>query len=334
VQASALYDPYGQVRYSSGTMSGSYGFTGQRADSATGLDYYGARFYDPVAGQFASADTVEAGGLNRFAYVHGNPETFGDPSGHCAAVDDGGCVHPTPTGGGGSSGNSGHGITHRSGTQADNCIGKVKCVIFIDGVDIWPIHPKHKSYEDYGHSQWGNWTRFLDIRYADRRVKGRPPTWGGAFYVAQDGGQGMQWLHQILSKLATLAFTGPVTVVGHSNGAAAIFMYFATRLWGFSGDYPISKFVAFDAPSPWNNIYAGVTVYWRHWSPWFTLAANRYIRQHGIRGLYAWEVLDPVSGGIPGCQCRQAVYADASVGDAHLALLFNPQKHMELLFAL
>jgi len=62
------------------------GFTGQRADASTsGLDYYGARYYDPVIGQFASADTKE--GPNRFGYVGGNPETLVDPTGHrCATV--------------------------------------------------------------------------------------------------------------------------------------------------------------------------------------------------------------------------------------------------------
>jgi hypothetical protein len=35
-QASGLYDPYGNARYSSGTMPGRYGYTGQRAGSATG----------------------------------------------------------------------------------------------------------------------------------------------------------------------------------------------------------------------------------------------------------------------------------------------------------
>jgi RHS repeat-associated protein len=82
-QASTLYGPFGNTRYSNGTMPGSFGFTGQRADSATGLDYYGARYYDPVAGQFASADSADAGGLNRYAYVSGNPETLTDPTGHC-----------------------------------------------------------------------------------------------------------------------------------------------------------------------------------------------------------------------------------------------------------
>jgi RHS repeat-associated protein len=81
VQASQLFGPYGQVRYSSGTMPGSYGFTGQHTDSSTGLDYFNARYYDPAAGTFTSADTVLAG-LNRYGYVAGNPETLTDPSGH------------------------------------------------------------------------------------------------------------------------------------------------------------------------------------------------------------------------------------------------------------
>jgi RHS repeat-associated protein len=80
-QASTLYGPYGASRYANGTMPGSYGYTGQRADSTTGLDYYIARYYDPTAGQFISADTADAG-LNRYAYVAGNPVTRTDPSGH------------------------------------------------------------------------------------------------------------------------------------------------------------------------------------------------------------------------------------------------------------
>lgn len=86
-QASTLYGPYGGVRYQSGTMPTDLGFTGQHSDaSSSGLDYYGARYYDPVIGQFASADTMLAGGLNRYAYVGGNPETLSDPSGHTTCV--------------------------------------------------------------------------------------------------------------------------------------------------------------------------------------------------------------------------------------------------------
>jgi RHS repeat-associated protein len=87
--ASQLFAPYGVVRYSSGTMPTSFGFTGRRADTATGLDYLGSRYLDPVLGQFTSADTVLPGngidilGLSRYAYVEGNPENRTDPSGHC-----------------------------------------------------------------------------------------------------------------------------------------------------------------------------------------------------------------------------------------------------------
>jgi hypothetical protein len=37
--AAQLYAPYGTTRYSSGTMPTDYGYTGQRADATTRLDY-------------------------------------------------------------------------------------------------------------------------------------------------------------------------------------------------------------------------------------------------------------------------------------------------------
>ena len=69
-----------------------YGFTGQHADATSGLDYFNARYYDPMAGQFISPDSILPGGgydifgLSRYAYVEGNPETLIDPSGHCFVV--------------------------------------------------------------------------------------------------------------------------------------------------------------------------------------------------------------------------------------------------------
>jgi RHS repeat-associated protein len=79
--ASQLYAPYGGMRYQNGAMPTDYGFTGQRNDATTGLDYYGARYYDPTIGQFTSTDTMLAGGLNRYSYVGGNPISRTDPSG-------------------------------------------------------------------------------------------------------------------------------------------------------------------------------------------------------------------------------------------------------------
>ncbi len=82
VQGNQLYGPSGSSRYSQGTMGTTKGFTGQYAD-ATGLDYYNARYYDPVIGRFLSADSVQGNtsGMDPYGYVGGNPETLTDPSG-------------------------------------------------------------------------------------------------------------------------------------------------------------------------------------------------------------------------------------------------------------
>jgi RHS repeat-associated protein len=96
VTASVLYAPYGSSRYASGAMPTSFGFTGQRADTITGLDYYNARYYDAVSSQFTSADTLLPGGgfdvwgLSRYAYVEGNPIIRTDPSGKVVVADNGG----------------------------------------------------------------------------------------------------------------------------------------------------------------------------------------------------------------------------------------------------
>ena len=78
-----VYGPYGNRRVQQGTISTSKGFTGQFTDFVAGLDYYGARFYDPVVGVFVSADTVQGNmqGMNPYGYVGGNPETNTDPTG-------------------------------------------------------------------------------------------------------------------------------------------------------------------------------------------------------------------------------------------------------------
>jgi RHS repeat-associated protein len=78
-----VYGPYGNSLYSVGSMDTARGYTGQYADTLTGLDYYISRYYDPVAGIFLSPDAKEgnAAGMNPYAYVGGDPETDTDPSG-------------------------------------------------------------------------------------------------------------------------------------------------------------------------------------------------------------------------------------------------------------
>ena len=83
MKSNQLFGPYGNVRYNAGSLNTAKGFIGQYNDG-TGLDYFNARYYDPIVGVFLSADTVQgnAQGMNPYGYVNGNPETHSDPSGH------------------------------------------------------------------------------------------------------------------------------------------------------------------------------------------------------------------------------------------------------------
>src|SRR5579859_7925921 len=99
-EVAQLFAPYGGVRSSSGSMPTARGFTGQYGDAMTGLSYYGARHYDPVAGQFTTADFVQ--GPNRYAYVLGNPTTHTDPTGQRRDCTFGDCSGGSGKGSGGS----------------------------------------------------------------------------------------------------------------------------------------------------------------------------------------------------------------------------------------
>ena len=57
VVAEQRYYPYGEARWSDGTLPTDYHFTGQRAEDFGLLDYH-ARYYDPYLGRFISADTL------------------------------------------------------------------------------------------------------------------------------------------------------------------------------------------------------------------------------------------------------------------------------------
>lgn len=130
VEGEQLYDPYGNVRYSPGNTGTTRGFTGQYSDSLSGLDYYNARYYDPVAGVFVSADTVQGNfaGMNPYAYVGGNPETYSDPTGHMFGWL--GNWFNGLFGGGGHHGGGGRYRVHRCGVRCqyggnDNWLGVV-----------------------------------------------------------------------------------------------------------------------------------------------------------------------------------------------------------------
>lgn len=87
LQADQLFVPYGERRNNTNGMPDGYKWAEQNDDS-TGLYYDAARYYDPVAAQYVSADTILPGkgydflGLSHYAYVGGNPISRSDPSGH------------------------------------------------------------------------------------------------------------------------------------------------------------------------------------------------------------------------------------------------------------
>jgi RHS repeat-associated protein len=91
VQATDYYYPFGANRGDSAFSElTSKRFTGQYGESGLagneGLNYYGARWYDPQLGRFASPDSLvprphDPQSLNRFAYARDNPVNRTDPTG-------------------------------------------------------------------------------------------------------------------------------------------------------------------------------------------------------------------------------------------------------------
>ena len=82
--ASYVYDSFGNLTASTGTITNPFQYTGREFDSETGLYYYRARYYDPTAGRFLSEDPIRfTGGSNFYGYTRNNPINFADPQGLC-----------------------------------------------------------------------------------------------------------------------------------------------------------------------------------------------------------------------------------------------------------
>jgi RHS repeat-associated protein len=87
VTFSSNYVPYGQNYGVTGREV--FMYTGKPLDSATGLYYYGARYYDDSIGRFITQDSyggrmTDPQSLDRYVYARDNPERYTDLDGHYA----------------------------------------------------------------------------------------------------------------------------------------------------------------------------------------------------------------------------------------------------------
>jgi RHS repeat-associated protein len=85
--------PFGERLNNTATVQtgGSLGFTGQPFDISTGLNYMGARYYDPLLGRFLAVDPVnvrpdDIHSFNRYAYGNNNPYKFVDRDGRFSTL--------------------------------------------------------------------------------------------------------------------------------------------------------------------------------------------------------------------------------------------------------
>ncbi len=89
VTTRSRYTPFGLALDDPTLLKDHGGFTGHIKDSATGLNYMQARYYDPVMGRFLSVDPVtfmetgEPGYFNRYSYTFNDPVNNTDPTGMC-----------------------------------------------------------------------------------------------------------------------------------------------------------------------------------------------------------------------------------------------------------
>ena len=76
------YNSFGEIYAQSGSFNQPFTFTGREYDPESGLYYYRARYYDPVAGRFLTRDPIKfKGGINLYNYVRNNPINRFDPCG-------------------------------------------------------------------------------------------------------------------------------------------------------------------------------------------------------------------------------------------------------------
>jgi RHS repeat-associated protein len=90
LQGQYTYDPFGETSVNNSASDNSFQFTGRENDG-TGLYFYRARYYNPVAGRFLSEDPLRiGGGVNLYEYAADDPIDLADPAGDepCLDIDE------------------------------------------------------------------------------------------------------------------------------------------------------------------------------------------------------------------------------------------------------
>jgi len=100
------YEPYGErIKKEPASSTNARWHTGHVLDAETGLQYAGARYYDPVLGRFMGVDPASFAeknprSFNRYAYGNNNPYKYIDPDGRAGVeFQPGGLVRCVAEGG-------------------------------------------------------------------------------------------------------------------------------------------------------------------------------------------------------------------------------------------
>jgi RHS repeat-associated protein len=77
-----VYDSFGRLTSSTGTLANPFQYTGREFDAETGQYFYRARYFDQNTGRFMSEDPIRfEAGIDFYTYVRNSPVSRIDPSG-------------------------------------------------------------------------------------------------------------------------------------------------------------------------------------------------------------------------------------------------------------
>ena len=79
--ASYEYDAYGNLTSSAPAVVNPFRYAGQFTDTATGLQYLRARYYEPATGELLSRDPLAFDTRQPYSYAGNSPTNYSDPSG-------------------------------------------------------------------------------------------------------------------------------------------------------------------------------------------------------------------------------------------------------------